>query len=82
MNAYLIQHKKERRDDFCMPAQWTGKLLGEMHVKGITCKQLADRLGYNPKYVSAVLNGHREPKGAKERFHAALDELVAQKKEK
>mgnify|MGYP003379787944 CR=1 FL=1 len=68
MNAYLIQHKKERRDDFCMPAQWTGKLLGEMHVKGITCKQL--------------LNGHREPKGAKERFHAALDELVAQKKEK
>lgn len=65
-----------------MPAQWTGELLGEMHVKGVTCKELAERLGYNPKYVSAVFNGHREPKGAKERFWAAFYELATQKEGK
>ncbi len=59
-----------------MPAQWTADIVGRMHLSGITAIELADALGYNPKYVSAVLNGHREPKGAKERFQKALDQLI------
>lgn len=62
-----------------MPAQWTAKLLGKMHIYGITAKQLAAQLGYHPKYVSAVMNGHKEPRGAEQRFNAALDEIITTK---
>lgn len=59
-----------------MPAQWTGELIGEMHLKKISKKQLAERLGVTPEYVSMVLNGHREPKGAEKKLRAALERLV------
>lgn len=62
-----------------MPEQWTADLVGKMHLNCITAKQLADKLGYNPKYVSAVLNGHRKPKKAEQAFRTALDELIQQK---
>jgi len=61
-----------------MPAQWTGLLIGRMHNAGITSKQLAAKLGKNPKYVSQVLNGHYSPKKAEAEFNAALDDLIAQ----
>lgn len=48
-----------------MPAQWTAEMIGAMHLIGITAKELSKQLGYNPKYVSAVLNGKRNPKGDK-----------------
>ena len=60
-----------------MPAQWTADIVGKMHLHGITAIELSNQLGYNPKYVSAVLNGRREPKGAEERFREALDELIS-----
>ena len=70
-----------------MPAQWTGELIGEMHLKGITAKQLhlarvskkqlAERLGVTPEYVSMVLNGHREPDGAAGRFKGALAQIIS-----
>jgi len=59
-----------------MPAQWTADVIGKMHLNGITAKQLSEHIGYNPKYVSAVLNGHREPKGAEELFRNALSDLI------
>ena len=62
-----------------MPAQWTGEIVGKMHSAGLKMKQLAAQLGLHEKYVSAVLNGHEEPKGAEARFNAALDELLAEK---
>ncbi|WOC33023.1 MULTISPECIES: helix-turn-helix domain-containing protein [Caproicibacterium] len=64
-----------------MPAQWTAELLGKMHMHGITAKLLAEQLGYHPKYVSAVMNGHKEPKKAEQRFNAALDELIKEKED-
>lgn len=64
-----------------MLEQWTGEIIGEMHLNGITAKQLAEQLGYNPKYVSTVLNGHRRPKHAESIFRKALDELIQQKQE-
>lgn len=62
-----------------MPAQWTGRILGEMHLYGITAQQLAERIGIHPKYFSAVINGRRTPKDAEARFTAALEALIKEK---
>lgn len=64
-----------------MPAQWTAELIGEMHLAGITAKQLAAEAGINPKYLSAVLNGHYEPKNAERALRAALARLMDKKAE-
>lgn len=60
-----------------MPAQWTGELIGEMHIKGVTMKQLAAEVGWHEKYLSVVMNGHKEPKKAEEKLRAALERLTA-----
>lgn len=60
-----------------MPAKWTADLLGEMHLAGVTAKQLAAEVGWNPKYLSVVLNGHKEPKGAEQKLNTALGRLVS-----
>lgn len=62
-----------------MPAQWTGELVGEMHCNRISSKQLAEKLGYRTEYVSMILNGHREPLNAEERFRAAVDEIIKER---
>ena len=61
-----------------MPAKWTAELLGEMHLARITAKQLASEVGGNPKYLSVVLNGHKEPKGAEEKLRTALKRLLSE----
>ena len=58
-----------------MPEKWTADLLGEMHLAGVTAKQLAAEVGWNSKYLSVVLNGHKNPKGAEEKLKSALDRL-------
>lgn len=63
-----------------MPAQWTAEVIGKMHLSGITAKHLAAEVGWHDKYLSAVLNGHRNPAGAEEKLTAALERLVAAKK--
>lgn len=68
--------RKERRRTDTMPAKWTGELLGEMHLHGITSKRLAHEAGMHPKYVSTVLNGKRESKSAEEKLKAALQRLI------
>ena len=62
-----------------MPAQWTADLIGEMHLNGITAKQLAVAVGWNYHYLSTVLNGHREPKNAEQALRTALGKLVAER---
>lgn len=62
-----------------MPAQWTGALVGEMHLRRITAKQLAAEAGWNPKYLSTVINGHVVSKGAEKKLWAALERLTAEK---
>lgn len=61
-----------------MPKDWTGDLVGLMHTHRITNKMLANHMGLTDRYVSMVLNGHREPPDAEQRFRAALDELIAE----
>ena len=62
-----------------MPAQWTADVIGKMHLNGITAKQLAAAAGWHEKYLSVVLNGHREPKNAEATLKAALDRLISDK---
>lgn len=61
-----------------MPKKWTGDLVGLMHTNRISFQALADKLGVTNRYVSMVLNGHRDPPGAEEKFRAALDELLSE----
>nr|DAP36258.1 MAG TPA: KorB domain [Caudoviricetes sp.] len=69
-----INHSNQGRRGY-MPAKWTADLLGEMHLAGVTAKQLAAEVGWNPKYLSVVLNGHKEPKGAEQKLNEALERL-------
>lgn len=62
-----------------MPEQWTADIIGKMHLNHITEKELSAQLGYHPKYVSKILNGHCKPKKAEQMFQQALDELIQQK---
>ena len=60
-----------------MLAQWTADLVGQMHKYKISKTKLADQLGVSREYVSMVLNGHRTPAGAEEKFRSAVDTIVA-----
>lgn len=64
-----------------MLAQWIGDLVGQMHNNKISKTQLAEHMGVSREYVSMVLNGHREPAGAKDRFHAAVGEIIERKQQ-
>ena len=62
-----------------MPAQWTGRLVGEMHNNGITGKMLAAEVGWNEKYLSQVLNSSDPPRKAEEKLTAALARIIERK---
>ena len=57
-----------------MPAQWTGDVVGKMHIYGVSIRDMASFMGITPEYTGRVLNGKDEPKGAEEKFRLALDE--------
>lgn len=61
-----------------MPAQWTGEVIGDMHLAGVTMKRLADEVGWHEKYLSAVLHGHREPRDAEQKVRSALERCKSQ----
>lgn len=63
-----------------MLAQWIAEIVGEMHIAGITSKQLAAEAGWHEKYLSAVINGHRSPKNAERDLREALGRLLEKKK--
>lgn len=59
-----------------MPEKWTGEVVGLMHNARITYTELAKELGVTKSYVGMVLNGHRAPEGAEEKFRSAFDRIV------
>ena len=63
-----------------MPKEWTGNLVGLMHNNRISNLQLAKELGVTDRYVSMVLNGHRDPPGAEERFTTAVRKIIEERK--
>jgi len=62
-----------------LPKKWTGDLVGLMHNHRISFQALAEQLGVTNRYVSMVLNGHRDPPGAEARFRAAVTNLIAKR---
>ena len=62
-----------------MTKKWTGNLVGLMHDHKVSKTELAVELSVSREYVSMVLNGHREPANAKERFEAAVNRLIEKK---
>ena len=62
-----------------MPERWTGEVMMELHLHRITCKELADEMGIYAKYLSAILNGKKNPKGAEERVKTALQRIIERK---
>ena len=63
-----------------MPAQWTGSIVGEMHLYEIKVTELAAEANLNPKYLSTVLNSADTPKGSQEKITDALHRLVERKR--
>ena len=61
--------------------KWTGNLVGLMHDHKISKTLLAEELGVTREYVSMILNEHREPAGAADRFHEAVMNLIRKQKE-
>ena len=59
-----------------MPEQWTADVVGLMHLHKIKAVDLAKHMGVNPKYLSTVLNGHRNPKHAEEACRKAINEIL------
>lgn len=59
--------------------KWTGRLVGRMHNERIDAKELAAEIGVTPAYISMILNGKRNPPGARERLEQALSSIVARR---
>lgn len=63
-----------------MPAQWTGKIVGELHNNRITLKELAKEVGWNDKYLSQVINMDAPPRGAEQKLTDAMNRIIERKK--
>ena len=64
-----------------MPAQWTGRIVGELHNNRITLKELAKEVGWHDKYLSRVINAENPPKNAEQKLSEAVNRLIAAKAE-
>lgn len=58
-------------------SEWTGKAAQLMHIHKISMKELAAEIGWHEMYLSVVLEGQREPKGAEASVLSALDRIIA-----
>lgn len=63
-----------------MLPEWTGEAKKGMHLARISMKELAAEIGWNEKYLSVVLNGHREPKDAEASVLSALDRIIERRR--
>lgn len=61
-----------------MPEAWTADVVAQLHLNGLSRKQLARAAGYTPDYITMILNGHRGTTSDKTRktILDALDRLV------
>jgi len=62
--------------------EWTGDVIGKLHVHGLSIKELAESMGYTHEYLSIILNGKREPKGIQKKVECAVNKLIEQKENK
>lgn len=76
MRRVIARVKRKPETKRAMPEKWTGDVVGVMHTHRLKMDELAAVLGWHPKYLSAVINGHRRPAGAEAKVKAALSELL------
>lgn len=62
-----------------MLAQWMEAFFGKKRAYKVKDAEIAAEVGWHPKYLSAVLNGHRSPQCAEEKLTAALDRIIERK---
>lgn len=62
-----------------MPAQWTGRIVGELHNNRITLKELAKEVGWHDKYLSQVINAENPPKDSEQKLTDAMNRLIEKK---
>lgn len=62
-----------------MPEAWTGFLIGTMHNNDITYDALAREMGVTKSYISMILNGRRNPRGAQKRMEGAVVDIIQRK---
>lgn len=60
--------------------EWAARLYVPMKMNRVSWRDVAAHTGLSYQYVSMVINGKENPKGAQERFERAVDELIAEKK--
>lgn len=73
---HFVTIEQKERGDF-VKDKWTGEAAAIMHVHEISALALSEELGWNPKYLSTVLNCKRRPKNAEEIVMDALNKIVA-----
>lgn len=59
-----------------MPAKWTGRVVGLMHIHGITHAELAKEAGLCRSYTTMLLNKEKVNDKSRERITDALDRLI------
>lgn len=64
-----------------MPAQWTGRIVGELHNNKLTLKELAKEVNWNDKYLSQVINSENPPKGSEQKLTEAMNRLIEKRTE-
>ena len=65
-----------------MEKEWTGRIVGLLHMHRITQAELAGEMGLTAQYISMVLNGKKTPKGIDERMDAAIQAIVDRRNNK
>lgn len=63
-----------------MREEWTGELVGRMHIEQVTQEELAKEMNVKKAYVSMILNGKRTPKGGRERLEAAFENILRRRR--
>lgn len=63
-----------------MPAKWTGDVVAELHINGITQAELAAKMGVTVPYISMLLNGKKSATGAKDRMMEAIQKIKEERK--
>ena len=65
--------------------EWTADVVGRLHRYRIQAKELAARCGYDPAYLSTVMNGRKDFGGVeaaektKERILSTLDQMIEER---
>ena len=61
---------------------WIADAVGKAFANNISHKEIAAKAGYNPRYLSAILNQKRNPANAETRIMTAISDIIRERKSK